>query len=49
MKTKEQKEAKKLRIKQQMKNKHLMEICRTSCSLLALLLNLWVVCHVYLK
>lgn len=48
MKTDEQKAAKKLRLKKQARNKHIMEVIRTTCSFLALGLNLWVVCHVYL-
>lgn len=57
MNTKEQKAefkaarkaAKKQLIKKQARFKHAMEVTRTSCSFLALMLNLWVVYHVYLK
>lgn len=49
MKTKEEKAAKKLQLKKQAAFKHRMEVMRTSCGFLGLMLNLWVVCHVYLK
>lgn len=49
MKTKEEKAAKKLRLKKQARNKHIMEVVRTTCSFLGLALNMWVIAHLYFK